>query len=399
MLRHGCRYLLVAAFLIGCSKPPRIAFPKPLEDYPNVPSNSRFDLLLDAASTVERACPKLIEKPDLTIGEKRAAMQKSQTALQEIERAVEDKVQFAYAVNSPLAPPAYRRGWRFLGNVLAYQLDEQLRSDRPDAAAETAKLAIRFGLAISGGDAYDANLGFSIAANACTTLWDSLDKLSPAALRSLFNAIRRAMTDAPSPSSTARNETANMLRAVQAIQDAFLSNDIKPLQDALGPSAQPAFSYLVNLKAKPEQQQVEYFQAFGQEAEDKGKAYAQMLSKPSETWSDLPQPAGDRPWKRFAAAYFSTIDDLPGWWQMNQARLRLLAIRCALIARVQERKPLPVDLRALPLDLRTDPFTGRDFRYTPKGSEFSLYSVGEDRRDDGGDGGPTGTTPDVTFER
>jgi len=49
--------------------------------------------------------------------------------------------------------------------------------------------------------------------------------------------------------------------------------------------------------------------------------------------------------------------------------------------------------RSLPKHLSEDPFSGRPFRYSPKGEGFRLYSVGPDLQDDAGARQATGTGP------
>lgn len=72
----------------------------------------------------------------------------------------------------------------------------------------------------------------------------------------------------------------------------------------------------------------------------------------------------------------------------GQARLRLFLLEAALEAHRTENESYPESLAALNprfhRGLPKDPFTGADFMYRRRNGAFLLYSVGPDRKDDGG---------------
>jgi hypothetical protein len=70
------------------------------------------------------------------------------------------------------------------------------------------------------------------------------------------------------------------------------------------------------------------------------------------------------------------------------AHERLLAIELALLCYESEQGRAPTDLEQLvPKYIQrvpSDPFTGRPLIYRPQGTNWLVYSVGEDGIDDGG---------------
>lgn len=72
----------------------------------------------------------------------------------------------------------------------------------------------------------------------------------------------------------------------------------------------------------------------------------------------------------------------------GQARFRLFLVELALEAHKMDRGSYPQSLAALNLQfahgLPKDPFSGGDFVYRRQDDAFQLYSVGPDRKDDGG---------------
>lgn len=72
----------------------------------------------------------------------------------------------------------------------------------------------------------------------------------------------------------------------------------------------------------------------------------------------------------------------------GQARFRLFLVELALEAHRMDQGSYPQSLAALDLQfshgLPKDPFNGGDFLYRRRDDAFLLYSVGPDRKDDGG---------------
>ena len=81
-------------------------------------------------------------------------------------------------------------------------------------------------------------------------------------------------------------------------------------------------------------------------------------------------------------------------WSDAVARRRLLLTECRLLQYRVAHHSLPAKLPDNGRD-SIDPFSGRPFIYRPKGDGFLIYSLGRNRRDDGGVGGRNLTEGDL----
>ena len=84
---------------------------------------------------------------------------------------------------------------------------------------------------------------------------------------------------------------------------------------------------------------------------------------------------------------------------MGLARTRLLAIEAEVLHQIKAAGRAPASLAALPTALTVDPFTGLPFVYRANGAVYSVYSVGDDQRDDGGETDEGFLRPDLTLEK
>ena len=394
-IRLSAGLITAASVCLSCSEPAPPQFPDHLRAYLTEPSNPGFALYQEASGLAERHASELVKRVSWTPDKRKAAIEECATALERIAEAQRQDVAFVFTPHSPLAPPGERRGWRFLGRVLVWQIEGALKDRRHSDAVATFLTAARFGADLSGGDAMDANIGYTIIAEAADPLWRAFPDLPPEELRRLFRGIQEILLEMPSLETTLRHERATMLKAVQTIQDAFLDGDLQPFEESLGRDIGRAVRYLSRLKQEPREEQVRYFERFAAEADQEASTLLKAAPLSPHLWTDHPEPAGERPWKRFAAHYFRTGRHLMEWWAGNQARLRLMAVDAALFARLAEGREPPGDLSGLPRLMRTDPFSGRDFIYMRRDGAYRLYSYGRDRKDDDGEGGPTGTEPDL----
>jgi hypothetical protein len=368
--------------LSGCSKEEPPPFPDHLEGYLTESPNQGFKLYVEAANTAERDAPELIGRVNWTPDRKRAAIQAAARAIALLDSAHQTEFEFVYAPTSPLTPHAERRGWRFIGRTLVWRIEDALIAKDYKAAVDDFERLIIFGTNLSGGDGIDANLGYSLIREGRDLLWGAFPSLQPDLLRRTHNIVMKALTNAPGPHVTLRHDQAAMLKAVASIQEAYLAGDLQPFRKALAAPAAPAFDFLEELRNKPATEQVAYFERFAREANVEANALIRQASLSPHLWERHEDPKGSRPWFRFANNYFRNGKLFLREWAMHQAQMRLLAVDAALLARVKDRQGLPPDLSGIRDWARTDPFSGRDFVYVPQGTDYRLYSVGEDRKDD-----------------
>lgn len=369
----------------GCSRDAPPPFPDHLEGYLSESPQAGFALLLDVSRAAEEDGAALVARINWTPDKRQAATKAAQRAISIFDQINTDEFVFVYSPASPLTSRAERRGWRFVGRALVWRIEESVLSKDYDAAIADFDRVMRFGTILSGGDAIDANLGFVIIAEAREELWPAFPMMTAEQLRRVHQSIVRALSHAPTPQVVLRHEKAAMLKSVEAIQEAFLAGDLKPFRDALGETISPAIEYLNNLKKKPVEEQVSYFERFGREANEEAQAALEEAAISPHLWQDPSEPKGERPWFRFANHYFRNSRFFLRDWARHQAWMRLTAIDAALLARVKAKGNLPADLSGLQDWLRTDPFSGADFVYVPQGVDYRLYGVGEDRKNDFGD--------------
>lgn len=376
--------LVFVAFALGCGRNPDLPFPDHTKDYLPAVANPGFNAFTEAAQMVEDSCAKWIGRISFTQGQKTESIKASAKAISKIRTGLSEGVNWVHRPYSPLSPPGERRGWRFIGRVLVWRIQNSIESRDFDNAIADCIVAVRMGVALTGGDAIDANLGHTIAREATAAIWSSFADMSPSQLLRLYEGSRRSLEQAPTLEATLRNERATMLKAVQTVQDCFIDGDLNPLDEALGSVIAPATTYLKRLKTRSNREQVAYFRGFAAEATQEADSHVAMAQTPPAQWKPFADPTGDRPWKRFASAYLRSGRELLVWWVEFQSRMRLFTLDTALLAKLKS-SGLPKDLSRFPRFLSTDPYSGQSFRYLSQGRDYQLYGWGKDRRDDSGD--------------
>jgi len=112
-----------------------------------------------------------------------------------------------------------------------------------------------------------------------------------------------------------------------------------------------------------------------------------------------PAPARQRPWKRFAMAFFGIGKPILAMNDATCARTQLLILECVLMSRAKSDGRTPDDLRGFTRSLTIDPYSGQPFVYRTDGKSYRLYSVGSDLVDDNGDTDESFSKPDLTLEK
>jgi hypothetical protein len=376
----GTSFLLLGS----CRSEPKPAFPDPLAEYQPEPQNPGFEQMRAAGEAAAEDGGALLDRLNWTPGYRRQAMQKAQRALSLLRRAQTQPIEYVYAPQSPLSDRVERSGWRFLGMVLLWNVEEAIERGESRQAVQHLLTLLRLAWDLMGGDALDVNLGYTIVRRIAERTWLSHASLDSEDLLALSDGIRRILENIPSVHQALRHEEAAMLSAVQLIQDAFLSGGLAEIRKGLPDSAAPAFDYLESLRSKSLDEQVEYFKKFAQEARDRISAWRQIASGDPSEWRTIERPTGERPWRRLAVHYFDAADRILPEYAYTLALSRLIATDAYLLAVLKSGKPLPKDLSALPKSIRLDPYSGQDLMFRVVGSGYELYSVGENRRDDRG---------------
>ncbi len=380
---------------LGCRTPEPPPFPDHLAGYETEPTNSGFELMKQAGERAFRDVDALLYRTHWTPGLRTQAIEKAQAALGILRRAHRETFEFVYSPQPPLSENPARSGWRFLGTTLIWSAQDALEAGEGNRAVSDLLTTLRLAWDLFGGDALDANLGYTLIRRVQSTLWEAHARLSSEQLMRLSQGIEGILEQAPSVHQTLRHEEAAMLAAVQLIQDAFLDGGLDEVAGTLQKETSRAFDYLKTLRSEPQEEQVEYFRRFAKEAGDRISALHAIASEDTSQWRPAEAPTGERPWWRLAAQFFGASDRILDQYLFSLAVTRLIAVDALLLARLRSGERLPASLETLPELLRTDPYSGRDFLYHNLSIGYDLYSVGENRKDDRGLQAPGGELADI----
>jgi hypothetical protein len=329
------------------------------------------------------------------------AVKQAGSAISRVAAGVSKPVEFEFVPREPFEASPTNRGWRMIGRTVVWRIETKCAQGDFDGAARDAVLATRFGFSLTGGDAMDASLGFATADEARRALAPHMKEMGAGQLRELAAGLGRALDTRPPLTSTFENEKLDMLRAVQMVQDAFVRGEFAGLKENLGADVRDSVTYLKDLKEKSPSKQAAYFQGFAAEASERARWLQALSELPLQERKRDPGPqlAESRPWRRFAKHFFTAGEPLMSMRDASLARTRLMILEAEILARVKAGLAAPNDLSEFDKELRTDPYTGREFVYKAAGNQFSIYSVGEDLKDDGGQTDESYSSKDLTLER
>lgn len=398
--------IVVAVLSAGCHSGPAPEFPDWVGRFMSEPSrdsgDNSFSQYARAADEAERDGGPYLSMVSFYPFQRRNAMKATEGALQMLMSAARSgKCDFRFIPTDPFKAPPHQSGWRLLGRDLVWNIDQAIQNHDYDAAVEYANVATRFGFDISGGGAIDASLGLAIANDARQAIAPAMDHMGAAQLERLSSGIAEALRNKPPLKDTLEHEHENMLEGVQAVQDAYRDQRFEELGQELGPDSRSAIDFLQDLKRKDYSKRPKYFESFASEG-DREVAWAeqvadipvqQRLSNPE------PKPVGERPWKKFSKEFFSSVKPLLEMNDQTLARTRLLILEASIMSQVKSTGSAPKDLSGFDEAIRTDPYSGKPFVYSADGSDYHVYSVGSDFRDDGGQTDETYTQPDLKLEK
>lgn len=404
--RHGGWALAIISLVAaGCHKEDAALLPvwssQQAIYVPKSGGGNGFDSLALAAQKAENSLDKgYLTRVRWTPDRRAKATKQAASSISEVAVGVSQPVTFEFTPRDPFTPSPYARGWRIIGRSLVWRTQDECANANYDGATHDVVLATKFGFSLTGGDAMDASLGFATADDARRAIAPNLGKMGAGQLNALADGLQRALQNRPPLTQTFENEKQNMLRAVQFVQDSFLRNDFTVLKNQLGNDIRDTLDRLKDLKGKSSTKQAAYFQGFAAEANERARWLEAVSELPLEEKNRDPGPdlSELRPWRGFSRHFFGAGEPLLTMRNSTLARTRLLILQCRILAKVKSGQAAPDDLSGFSKDIRTDPYTGRDLMYKASGSEFKIYSVGDDLKDDGGETDKSYSSPDVTLE-
>ena len=402
-LRFARLVLLSALLVAGCGQQVSLPYEKwaePEPPYsPAASSDNAYDAYARAAADVETSCAQYLDRNFFTPAMKQKCIVLMGDALSRVQRAAGRKSLFQFRTHKPGQRPPFQKGWRLLGRAMVWQIEQAAIDGDYKTAAKRTSEAISFGFDLVGGGALDASLGLTIVDEARGAIATSLARMDEDALLSLKEGVTTALLSRPLLVQALENERKNMRAAVQFVQDSMREGKWEVIQRLMGRDSKPAIDYL-NQVRKDEPKRAAYFKAFAAEAKAEVDWLIEQSKLPAyKRSSQGPEDgAAERPWRRFARHFFMTGRPLLSQEIKTLARTRLLALHAAALYSVRINRSGLDGLESFPVMIRTDPYSGASFIYRGQGSDFRIYSVGTDCRDDGGETDESFAAPDMLLE-
>jgi hypothetical protein len=392
--------ILLSLAIGGCKEPTPPEFPAWVAAHTTAPreDSSGFQEYVAAAKLAEEAAPQYLSRVWFTPGMKENAVKLLSPAMRKVEAASRREPEFDFQSRRPFEPTPHAAGWRLIGRAFTWRIEQAVAREEWSDAMHLFLVSTKFGFDLTGGGAAEASLGLAIADDARRAFAPSLGRLQGGQLDALADSLTRMLESKPPMSATIEHERLNMLQAVQFVQDAYRDARYDELRKHLGNDIRPAIEYVEGLRKDDLTKRAPYFEKFAQEAEMYAKWFLAQSEKPLSEREESPRLESDRPWRRFSKHFFTGLSSLQAIADSTMARSRLLVIEASVLAEVRRTDRAPLELESVPDWLKTDPYTGKPFIYRANGSDYRIYSVGSDLRDNGGESDDTFTAPDLRLE-
>ena len=396
------RYLIAAVALwtaLGCGPKAPPDYTKWAEDPPPVTldSSRAFDMYRSAALEAEQKGAKYLTRVSYFPGQKLAAAKLVEEPFKKVIRATASKAEFDFRPHRPFETLEYHKGWRLLGRVFAWKVEDAAKQKDFGTAVQLANTGTKFAFDLTAGGAMDASLGYGIADDIRRVLAPYLDEMEQPHLSALSTGISAALQRLAPPDRVVQNEKQNMLMATQSVQDAFQKSDWKDYEEKMGSSGKDAGEALHNLARENNTERIDFFQSMATEVDRIITYNLAIAALPTEERRSqkAPEFKRSRDWRVFSQHFFETLPPVLAMRDATVARTKLLILTSRLLA--NRKEGFPSDLPKGSLE--TDPFSGRPFIYHYDAAQFSLYSVGPNLRDDGGETDETFSKPDLVLEQ
>jgi len=392
--------LIALAIACGCHSGNADVYPtwatEPRGYTPKEVSSNAFDVYAVAAEEAEVKGGAFLDRVSYYPAHKHDATAVIKDCVDRVIAATKKPSQFQFVAHKPFQPVRFQRGWRLIGRAILWRIEDACAAADYSRAINAAIAGTKFGFDLTGGGATDASLGLGIADDIRKSIAPYMIKMSALQLDNLAKGIK-ADLDAKSPIVNAvKNEQENVLQAIQFLQDSLKSGTLKAVQTNLGPDVNEAIRYLEDLQGNT-RKRTAYFESLAKAADIEYAGVAQDCELPVVSRTK-PNSKVDAPWKKLAKHIFGAGRPLLEINDATVARTRLLLLTAEIDRLGIEGKPYPPNLKGFTESITIDPYSGAPFLYHADQAEFSLYSVGENGRDDGGDTDTTFTRPDLKLE-
>ena len=391
---------VVVFVMLGChsgdSEPEKVWANEPVAYNPSPNSQNAFDAYALAALDAQTLAQSSIDRVFFFPDQKTEVSKKIERCVREVSRATEMPCQFKFVAHKPFKAPQYQSGWRLIGRVYQWNAETACTGSDFDTAIKNVVTGSKFGFDLTGGGATDASLGLAIVNNLRRVITSYLGKMTPAQLDRLAKGMKDALSRKPSLNDTLKNEHENMLQTLQYVANIMKTEDLKGLQQNMGPDVNEAVRYIDQIRSNPKKRQA-FMTELSNECEEEFSAIQHDIGQPANLRSK-PKTDFTGQWKKLPKHILGTSRPLLELSDMTLARTRLLILYAEIYRVGKQNKPYPTSLTSFTRELTIDPFSATPFLYHADQAEFSIYSVGLNGRDDGGDSDETFTAPDLRLE-
>ncbi len=372
---------------------------------PDIPAkgNAFGDYQVAAKEFEEKLATRqnLLHKSSFTPNEQEQIEVAAADPLKHVKAGLQKGCRISYAPAGSKEATEGRNSMHLLAKVLIWRIQKACESQSYETAIESAVLATKFGFDLSNGLPNDASLGLLTVDAARQAIAPSLAEMSPEQLDMLARSMKTVFLNRSNMANCYESAEKDALGQVQMIQDVYRSQRYEDLDRQLGTVAKEIVPTLKELHRQPDSRRVAFFNGFAQQARDESELVKQQAALPlaQRVPPPPPNPSAERPWKKVARRVLGISKPLLSMCDATEARTELLILEAEIIRSRKATGKTPDDLSKFSIKLSTDPYSGQAFIYRTDGSDYKLYSIGEDLIDNDGETDETYTTPDLRLER
>ncbi|MDR3689811.1 MAG: hypothetical protein P4L46_10565 [Fimbriimonas sp.] len=363
---------------------------------PRANSQNAFDAYALAALDAEKLAGPYVSRVSFFPDQKTEIIKALRPCVRQVSEATRLDCEFRFVPHRPFTQIPYQNGWRFIGRVYEWNADRACTTGDYDTAIANVTVGTKFGFDLTAGGATDASLGLSIVDELRRSIAPYLAKMSPSQLDRLARGIKDDVQREPSIATAIKNEHENILQSLRFVEECMTKNNYDALLDNMGPDVNEAIRFLSEIGGNERKQQT-FLTELTQACESE---YATVQQDANVPTIKRPQTKIEfkKQWRKLPKYLLGSLRPLLSMSDATCARTRLLLLYAEILKFGKEQKPFPSGLSVFSNDLTIDPFTGKPFLYHADQAEFTLYSVGANCRDDGGDTDETYSTPDLKLE-
>lgn len=303
-------------------------------------------------------------------------------------------------------------GWDRIGKAFAWKIRSEVKGGRLGDAANTFFAASRFGADLTRGSAMDAAQGFVIMDDARAALAPYLGLMSAGQLSTFTARMGELLKNFSDSSEMLSHESTQALHSINQVIAVYEKREFDSLASKLGAGGREAVIPLRKLeRGTPEAQA--FFKNWESEARLEIRITEERLGSPAAKRGDWPAPTlKSRSWAGLARSFTQNLRAVIDMRDRTLARTRLLALEAFAYQSLKGGRATTLATPAAMQnamgayekssgvkDLLIDPYSGKSFIFRTVGTEFSIYSVGANGRDDGGKTDDSYRDPDLTLER